>query len=110
MQFMSAALGVACNHCHTNPWDSDAKSSKLAARKMILMTRSINKESFSGNPAITCYTCHQGQPQTSPMPAVEPLAAQSEPDVAVASPAKLPTTDEVIDRYTQAIGGLGAID
>jgi photosynthetic reaction center cytochrome c subunit len=110
MQFMSAALGVGCNHCHAGSWDSDAKSSKIAARKMVLMTRNINKESFSGNPAITCYTCHQGQPQTAPVPAVEPRAAQSEPEAVVASPAKLPTTDEVIDRYTRAIGGQEAID
>src|SRR5215216_2641717 len=46
MYYMSAALGVGCTHCHTNPWDSDAKPAKLAARKMILMTRDINKENF----------------------------------------------------------------
>jgi hypothetical protein len=110
MQFMSAALGVGCNHCHSGSWDSDAKSSKIAARRMVVMTRNINKESFSGNPAITCYTCHQGQPQTAPVPAVKPRAAPSEPEIAVASPAKLPTTDEVIARYTRAIGGQEAID
>src|ERR1041385_3893424 len=49
MNFMSAALGVGCTHCHVNPWDGDQKSTKLAARKMITMTRSINKENFSGN-------------------------------------------------------------
>lgn len=110
MQFMSAALGVGCDHCHTNPWDSDAKASKLAARKMILMTRSINKENFSGNPAITCYTCHHGQSQTTPVPAFDPRASQPEPDTRSANAAKLPTADEVIDRYTRAIGGAAAIE
>src|SRR5262249_33932419 len=61
MLFMSAALGVGCTHCHTNPWDSDAKTAKAAARRMILLTRGLNKEHFSGNPAVTCYTCHHGQ-------------------------------------------------
>src|ERR1044071_917768 len=62
MSYMSAALGVGCTHCHTNPWDSDVKPAKLAARRMILMTRNINKENFSGNPVVNCYTCHRGQP------------------------------------------------
>jgi hypothetical protein len=76
---------------------------------MVLMTRSINKENFSGNPAITCYTCHHGQPNTAPVPAVEPRAPQVEPETITANPAKLPTTDEVIARYTRAIGGEVAI-
>src|SRR6266550_102027 len=42
MNFMSASLGVGCNHCHTDQWDSDMKSAKLAARKMIVMTRNLN--------------------------------------------------------------------
>jgi hypothetical protein len=110
MQFMSAALGVGCDHCHTNPWESDSKTAKLSARRMILMTRNINKENFSGNPAITCYTCHHGQPQTAPMAIVEPRAAQVEPEAASAKPASVPAIDEVIDRYTRAIGGAAAIE
>ena len=109
MQFMAAALGVGCDHCHTNPWDSDSKTAKLSARRMILMTRNINKENFSGNPAITCYTCHHGQPQTAPMAMAEPRAARVEPEAASAKPAPMPTVDEVIDRYTRAIGGEAAI-
>src|SRR5260370_914787 len=57
MNFMAAALGVGCAYCHINSWDSDDKTAKLAARRMILMTRAINGEHFSGNPAVTCYTC-----------------------------------------------------
>jgi len=53
MTFMSAALGVGCTYCHTNPWESDQKSAKLAARRMIQMTRAINVEHFSGNLAVT---------------------------------------------------------
>ena len=110
MYFMSASLGVACNHCHTNPWDSDAKSTKLAARKMIVMTRNLNKESFSGNPAITCYTCHRGQPNSAPLPPVDPVSSQpTEADVVPAKPPALPASDEIIGRYILAIGGEPAI-
>ncbi len=110
MEFMSASLGVGCTHCHTNPWDSDSKSAKLGTRRMILMTRAINKENFSGNPAITCYTCHQGQPGTVPLPPAD-LAALQSPDgeAPAAKPAVLPPTDEIINRYIQAIGGEAAI-
>ncbi|HTF37051.1 MAG TPA: photosynthetic reaction center cytochrome c subunit family protein [Blastocatellia bacterium] len=107
MDFMSASLGVGCTHCHTNPWDSDAKSTKVGARRMILMTRAINKENFSGNPAITCYTCHQGRHNTEPLPTAD-LATTPAPDVTTATetkPAALPSTDEVIARYIRAIGG-----
>ena len=44
MDFMSASLGVGCTHCHTNPWDSDSKSTKLDARRMIVMTRHQQRE------------------------------------------------------------------
>lgn len=110
MSFMSAALGVGCNHCHTNDWESDEKSTKLAARRMIAMTRAINKENFSGNPAITCYTCHRGRHNTEPLPSVD-LATNPSPEVApTASKASaLPSIDEVIARYFQAIGGEAAI-
>lgn len=111
MYFMSASMGVACTHCHTNPWESDAKSAKLAARKMIVMTRNLNKESFSGNPAITCYTCHRGQHNTEPLPPID-LASTPAPDVTspAAKPAALPSTDEVVARYIRAVGGEAAIE
>lgn len=111
MAFMSASLGVGCAHCHTNPWDSDAKSTKVGARRMIVMTRAINKENFSGNPAITCYTCHRGRHNTEPLPPAD-LATTLETDVTATAnkPAALPSTDEVIARYMRAIGGDAAIE
>jgi Photosynthetic reaction centre cytochrome C subunit len=111
MYFMSASLGVACSHCHTNPWDSDMKSAKLAARKMIVMTSKLNKESFSGNPAITCYTCHRGRPNSVPLPPVDLITSPqpSEADATRAKPPPLPSSDEIIGRYIRAIGGETAI-
>jgi len=110
MDFMSASLGVGCTHCHTNPWDSDAKSTKVGTRRMIVMTRALNKENFSGNPAITCYTCHRGRHNTEPLPPAD-LATTPAPDVTATAtkPAELPSIDEVIARYIRAIGGDAAI-
>jgi hypothetical protein len=112
MYYMSAALGVGCAHCHTNSWESDAKPSKLAARRMILMTRNINKENFSGNPVVNCYTCHRGQTQTVTMPpAVEPAWQALEAEPAGARPVEaMPAAEQVIERYIRAIGGEGAIN
>lgn len=108
MNFMSAALGVGCTYCHTNPWDSDEKTAKLATRRMILMTSAINGEHFSGNPAVTCYTCHRGQHNSVPNPPAD-LASHSEDLTIPAKPAALPSTDDIIDRYVRAIGNEAAI-
>jgi len=111
MEFMSASMGVGCTHCHTNSWASDAKSTKLATRKMIVMTRNLNKESFSGNPAITCYTCHRGQHNTEPQPPID-IAVSPAPDVTLPAnkSAALPSTSEVIERYIRAVGDEAAIE
>jgi hypothetical protein len=109
MNFMCAALGVGCTYCHTNPWESDQKTAKIAARRMIQMTRGINAEHFSGNPAITCYTCHRGQHNSVPNPPVD-IALDKTPDPEASAPkATLPPTDEVIENYVRAIGGTTAI-
>jgi hypothetical protein len=110
MDFMSASLGVGCTHCHTNPWDSDAKSTKVGARRMIVMMRAINKENFSGNPAITCYTCHRGQHNTEPLPPADlPTTLETDVTTTANKPSALPSTDVVIARYMRAIGGDAAI-
>src|SRR6266498_109767 len=111
MYFMSAALGVGCTHCHTNLWDSDEKSTKPGARRMIVMTPSINKENFNGIPAITCYSCHRGQHNTEPVPPAD-LATTPAPDATLppSNPAPLPSTDELIARYRRAIGADAAIE
>ena len=109
MNFMSAALGVGCTYCHTNPWDSDEKPAKLAARRMILMTRAINSEHFSGNPAVTCYTCHRGQHNSVPNPPPDFAASHSEDVATPVKPIALPSTDEIVDRYVRAIGSEAAI-
>lgn len=109
MNFMSAALGVGCTYCHTNPWDSDEKTAKLAARRMILMTRAINGEHFSGNPAVTCYTCHRGQHNSVPNPPADLATSHSEDVTIPAKPAAMPSTDDIIDHHIRAIGNAAAI-
>src|SRR4051812_1749478 len=67
MNFMAASLGVRCTHCHVKndtgrwPMEKDDKETKLVARKMIAMTRDINKANFGGRTTVTCATCHAGK-------------------------------------------------
>jgi hypothetical protein len=110
MNFMCAALGVGCTYCHTDSWDSDEKSAKLATRGMILMTRVINNEHFSRNPAVTCYTCHNGQHYSVPNPPADLAALHSPDDELITRKApSLPSIDDIISRYIRAIGGEAAI-
>src|SRR5687767_2428392 len=57
MAFMANSLGVTCAHCHTKEYESDEKPAKSAARKMILLQRTINEQQFEGKLAVTCNTC-----------------------------------------------------
>ena len=128
MQFMAGSLSVSCNFCHVSehgPFDSDAKRTKQIARKMIQMTRAINANSFGGQQMVTCNTCHQGSlhPNVVPTPwykTAEQVAeynqvagansAASASAVAQVAPASektaasLPSVDQIIERYRQAVG------
>jgi hypothetical protein len=69
MMSFKVALGVECSFCHVQgDFASDDKPTKDMARKMIVMTRSINANFPDGKIHVTCYTCHRGstEPKTAP--------------------------------------------
>jgi len=117
MNYMGASLGVRCNYCHVNKdgnWDfaSDEKGEKKSAREMITMVTGINKTTFKGNPEVSCYTCHRGRTsvahtlsQPVPTPEPRPAAGQNQQ-----SREGLPPTDQILDKYYQALGGPSALD
>jgi len=106
MAFISGSLGVKCNHCHTNPFEKDDKPAKQTARQMIRMVFALNKGSFNGAKTVSCYTCHRGKPQPVSVPAVGQNLWQPSPAPPKESP--VPGVDEILDRYTQALGGAQA--
>lgn len=80
MDGFNAGLGVTCKFCHVEnnqlhkmEFEKDAKPEKEIARKMMLMTMDINKNYFQFNEevtaaqvqAVTCYTCHKGEPRAT---------------------------------------------
>jgi photosynthetic reaction center cytochrome c subunit len=109
MDFMATSLGVDCSFCHTSDRESDEKSTKLTARKMIVMTSNINKQSFSGFSVVNCYTCHRGRTEPTSIP--EMVDSLVKPDtISTDSSSGLPRPDAVLDSYETAIGGIEAID
>jgi hypothetical protein len=70
MQLMTQALGLSCGSCHARGnFASDANPRKLAARRMIEMTKGLNAQFFTDYKPlegqsrlgrVTCFTCHQG--------------------------------------------------
>src|SRR5262252_9657856 len=61
MQFIAAALGVECEHCHVaHAFEKDDKKAKVTARKMIAMMMAINKDNFEGHREVTYYSYHRG--------------------------------------------------
>jgi len=111
MQFIAASLGVECEFCHVQgKFDSDDKPAKKTARKMIVMTLAINKDSFNGHKEVTCYTCHRGGHDpvgTPPVLASDAEAEHAERAPAAAAPA--PTADQILEKYIAAIGGAEAL-
>jgi hypothetical protein len=107
MAFIAGSLGVRCNFCHVpNAFEKDDKPTKIAARRMIQMVFDLNKGSFNGESAVSCFTCHRGKSRPVSVPAIgqnpwAPAAPRKE------EPAP-PSVDQILERYVQAIGGTTA--
>ena len=111
MHLIEKALGVDCLFCHEEEDRStDTKPPKATARKMIQMVMDINKNNFGGATTVTCFTCHHGNadPVTTPiMPTGAAMLAEGLPEEMDTS--KLPTADQIVAKYVQALGGEQAV-
>jgi outer membrane lipoprotein-sorting protein len=114
MGMFSAATGLNCTHCHASDnsttWDSYALDTPLKqkARQMVRMVNALNKDSFRGVRAVTCYTCHRGdqRPRVVPSLAVQYSAPVEDPNEIEAFPARgMPPADRAFDAYINAVGG-----
>jgi len=112
MGIMCAALGFDCAECHTGAgtekvdWAADTPN-KLMARRMVLMMAAINRENFSGQQMVTCWSCHRGRDRPATTPALENVygpGREEMDDVLTQMPGQ-PSADQIIDKYIQAIGG-----
>jgi hypothetical protein len=63
MLALTGLLGVDCTYCHVkDKWESEEKPTKQTARKMFMMIGAINGDYFDGRNAVSCWTCHRGDP------------------------------------------------
>jgi hypothetical protein len=104
MAVMANSLGVTCAHCHTNEWESDEKPSKERARRMLRMTLGMNRDFYEGKTVVTCNTCHRGAVQTVGTPRIAD-AGWNRRMPEVEAPGRLPSLDEVVERYVSYLGG-----
>ena len=112
MGIMSAAVGSDCVGCHPAAgtdhvdWAFDTPR-KRTARRMVQMVQAINKDNFGGRQVVTCWTCHRGRDRPVMTPSLDTV--YGEPTLEfddVLTPAKgVPTVDQLLDKYVQAIGG-----
>jgi len=114
MSFIASSLNVDCDYCHEQDFSKDEKKEKSRAREMIRMVRQINEESFRGKNTVNCFTCHQGHADPialAPIVPPPPRAPKGEATIAEkpAGP-PLPSVEEVLGRYVQALGGQAALD
>jgi hypothetical protein len=104
MHLMKGALGMDCLYCHIErEWEKDVKAPKEVARTMIVMMNDINTRQFGGRQVVTCNTCHNGHP----VPAAVPAFPVFEP--VVAAKPTLPSVDQILARYVEALGGEQAL-
>jgi photosynthetic reaction center cytochrome c subunit len=114
MQFITASLGVQCDFCHIeSAFDKDDKKNKQTARKMMRMMFAIDKDNFDGHRKVTCYSCHRGAHKPVAIPIIseaenQPLPVQ-EGEREEANTAGLPTADQILRKYLQALGGAAAL-
>ena len=116
MGFFSAALGYNCTNCHGDEvlgnWEKYAADTpvKRTARRMVQVVGTINKSLFGGRQAVTCYTCHRGSPTPKVVPSLMEQYSEPPPDdpneVEISNRVSpVPTADDILNRYIQAIGG-----
>ena len=114
MGMFSAALLLDCVGCHDPRITSDPKAFAVAtpriqrARGMVTMMNAINRTYFAGRQRMTCFTCHNGDPQPEQSPSLrlqygalleDPSSLKFFPDIAA------PPAGQILAKYVQALGG-----
>jgi photosynthetic reaction center cytochrome c subunit len=114
MEFISSSLGVKCSFCHVEGhFEKDDKKPKQTARNMMQMMFAINRNTFEGQRAVTCYSCHRGARNPVDTPIVE-SEIHATSDVrnseTLKFPTNLPTASQLLENYIEAAGGATAIE
>ncbi len=114
MGFFSASLGLNCTDCHVDEsggsWAkyADDNVRKRTTRRMMQMVSGINQANFGGRQVVTCFTCHRGNKAPTVMPSLDLLYSSPPPeepgDPILRTAPRLPSPDQVLDKYLRAVG------
>jgi photosynthetic reaction center cytochrome c subunit len=112
MGLMTAALQFDCSDCHVGAgttkvdWAADTPR-KVIARRMVTMVDTLNKNSFGGRQAVTCWTCHRNRDKPLTTPNLEIIygTPSFDSDDAIAQTPGLPSPESILDKYIAASGG-----
>ena len=112
MGIMSAAVGSDCVGCHPSAgtdhvdWAFDTPR-KMTARRMVQMVAAINKDHFGGRQVVTCWSCHRGRDRPVVTPALDTVYGEPilEFDDILLPAQGVPSVDQVLNKYLQALGG-----
>jgi hypothetical protein len=112
MGIMSAAVGSDCVGCHPSAgtdhvdWALDTPR-KRTARRMVQMVTGINRDSFGGRQVVTCWSCHRGRDKPVTTPTLDTVYGEPtlEFDDVLTPASGVPSVDQVLNKYLEAIGG-----
>jgi photosynthetic reaction center cytochrome c subunit len=114
MGMFAAATGMNCVDCHVadagGDWAkyADDTGFKRTTRRMIAIVNTLNEGSFGGRPLVTCFTCHRGLKAPATLPNLDLQYGEPppvDPDQITRSTPGAPTSDQILDKYLQALGG-----
>ena len=114
MGMFAAATGMNCVDCHVSDaggdWAKYANDTafKQTTRRMVTMVNTLNAGSFGGRPLVTCFTCHRGLRAPATLPSLDLQYGDPppvDPDQITRATPGAPTSDQILDKYLQALGG-----
>lgn len=116
MGFFSASLGLNCTDCHVSEssgdWGkyADDTGLKRTTRRMVLLVNALNRNSFGGRRAVTCYSCHRGSMRPKVVPSLLEQYGAPPPDdpnnvEIIGRGAATESADQILEKYIQAVGG-----
>ena len=113
MGMFAAALGYDCSSCHAPEISSNREAFAVAtpaiqrARGMIVMMNALNRTYFSGQPRVSCFTCHRGhyRPEIVPNLALQYGELIDDPNAMNILPSRQGSADAIFAKYLQALGG-----
>lgn len=112
MGVISADLGLDCADCHPGAGTDRADfvidtTRKRTTRRMVEMVATINRTNFGGVQRVTCWTCHHGRITPATTVALDAWydVPNIETDDIVRPESGQPSTDQILDKYIQALGG-----